>query len=221
MGRGKTAVFTLGLSCKKTFSLIELLITIAVIAVLVSLLLPLLNNVRGRGLSVACLNNTKQLGIVFSSYIDDSGGYMIIYLPQLRPWVRTDLGELWLGGYLNSTSKKLLIDPAHISPCWENNAVSLPYSYGLNVNLTLNDNRCVRSFQKNISRRALMIDTEVSDDDSQPFRLRHTTEKHITNAMHRHSNSVNILYLDMHSERMQNPHSRLPRLITDIFWRGY
>lgn len=57
---------------KRNFTLIELLITIAVIAILASLLLPSLTKVRDKARSVQCQNNIKQLTMGNLSYANDN-----------------------------------------------------------------------------------------------------------------------------------------------------
>lgn len=61
---------------KKRFSLTELLVTIAIIAILAGILLPALNKVRAKGNAIACISNIKQQTTAFALYCGDNDDYL-------------------------------------------------------------------------------------------------------------------------------------------------
>ncbi len=84
-------------ACRQ-FTLIELLIVIAIIAILAAMLLPALNKARERARSTECISKIKQLSMSVFSYSDDFNGYAPVsqkYNGLNHVWSRT----LWRAGY--------------------------------------------------------------------------------------------------------------------------
>jgi prepilin-type N-terminal cleavage/methylation domain-containing protein/prepilin-type processing-associated H-X9-DG protein len=66
---------SLKVSCenRRGFTLVELLVVIATIAILAVLLLPALAQTNRRSLRIQCINNLKQIGLSFRAWGDDHG----------------------------------------------------------------------------------------------------------------------------------------------------
>jgi prepilin-type processing-associated H-X9-DG protein/prepilin-type N-terminal cleavage/methylation domain-containing protein len=73
------------------FTLIELIIVIAIIAILASLLLPALSKAKEKGIDIACKNLIKQSGLSCVFYAEDNNGWMQTYSSSNPWWKMTEI----------------------------------------------------------------------------------------------------------------------------------
>jgi len=68
------------------FTLLELLVVIATIAILAGLLLPALSNAKEKAREIYCAGNLKQIGLAFQLYGDDFNDYLSPYKNGTPAW---------------------------------------------------------------------------------------------------------------------------------------
>lgn len=107
-------------SLRPGFSLIDLLVSMVVIAVLIGIMIPSLSSVRESARRVVCASNVRQIGLGVAMYADDYDGKLPpskfalplgqgVDSPQSMMIVRIDghdywdgIGQLYIAGYLDA-----------------------------------------------------------------------------------------------------------------------
>jgi prepilin-type N-terminal cleavage/methylation domain-containing protein len=80
-------------TCTNAFTLVELLVVIAVISLLAAILFPAFAAARGKARETSCLSNMRQAGLAFSIYVQDYDGF---YPYGVDPADR-DTPQIWNG----------------------------------------------------------------------------------------------------------------------------
>lgn len=96
-------------SCRKAFTLVELLIVIAIIAILAAMLLPALSKAKDKASRTICVNNQKQMALAMTMYSQDNREYMAYpnWGNTYQGWLYNPIGgqppDLWSLQFTNNS----------------------------------------------------------------------------------------------------------------------
>jgi prepilin-type N-terminal cleavage/methylation domain-containing protein/prepilin-type processing-associated H-X9-DG protein len=141
-----------GISTRRGFTLVELLVVMAVIALLAAMLLPALGHGKTSARRVRCVSNLRQLGLAGQMYWDDNGGKCFRYggsatndgrlywfgwiAPGAEGERAFDAKEGVLYGYLNGRGVEVCPSFRYGGAQAKAKASGATYGYGYNLNLS-------------------------------------------------------------------------------------
>ena len=103
---------------KRAFTLVELLVVIAVIALLAALLLPALNRAKAAARRTVCINNARQINLALRMYADDHRDAMLAVTNQEDLYVTYKASlQPYLSRNISGTNDPLFVCPADDFDC--------------------------------------------------------------------------------------------------------
>ncbi|MDX1951381.1 MAG: type II secretion system protein [Verrucomicrobiota bacterium] len=182
------------------FTLVELLVVIAVIAILTGVLLPAISKAKSRTLSTVCLNQLRQIGLASQMYANDHDEL----LPQSQH-VRSS----WIG------TLKPYLGGTNVYRCPVDKRTNSPSGYAINDYLTLRRSGFAHLDFSKISRIPSPLETMHMTETAEEFDggdhfhfADFDTGNFDTNlfayqvSVGRHQHGANYLFVDSHVERL-------------------
>ena len=172
---------------KTGFTLTELLVVIVIIGLLAGFLLPALSNAREKTRDISCINNLRQLGIIFNIYVEDHDGYLPTSETIIAP-----------PSYWSSKLNSLVGDPGiFICPSdrkpFNDNGVTLSYGY----NSELDETQRKLDNIENPDNTLLLADGHLSSINRFDVSGEELNETAVNyDFEYRHSGGINVLTLD-------------------------
>lgn len=152
---------------RNAFTLVELLVVVAIIAILAALLSPALRSARERSKQIRCMSSMRQLTTALNMYAEEHEGWMPSPNQTMdgvanTPWLRVLTAQKYLGGgnivYGTATPPPVELQVGRC-PAWTHAAWSRLTIYGFRTHSTGEFTRHNLTQVNNLSEFGLVFDT--------------------------------------------------------------
>ena len=184
---------------REKFTLLELLVVVAIIGLLASMLLPALAKVKAKAKGIECINNQKQVGVSILSYMNDNDGFFHSPNGTTTGTYYNPLWSNWLNqkGYMDVTD--VFLCPTRKSEGWNQGW----RSYGARYSNAGEGDIDFKGVQ-DASNYWLLGDSFRDATGEQCHRMLTNYNGGYGQPHKRHNGRSNILLLDGHAESMGN-----------------
>jgi prepilin-type N-terminal cleavage/methylation domain-containing protein len=188
---------------RRAFTLVELLVVVAVIAILASLLMPSLVRAKNKAASAQCLNNLHQWGLAYGMYADDHDDFLPRRGQGVQPLFQIDRPEDWFNAlpqYFGMPSFNQLLTNNQAPAAYDKSVFVCPAAsnpggtyflpYGMNMNLCP-WNLPVATRMSGVSQPTRVV---ALGDAPGPYASTYPSKRPYS-VMARHATRVNLLFL--------------------------
>ncbi|MFW5867080.1 MAG: prepilin-type N-terminal cleavage/methylation domain-containing protein [Armatimonadota bacterium] len=199
---------------RSAFSLVEMMVVVAIIVLLSAMLLPVLETALSKAESASCLSNMRNLGFAARLYADDYDGAVVPAMLSDGASVRV-CWDTTIQAYVNNPG--LLLCPSDEYPRQLPGTWCLPHSYGINLELAevggyAGSSLRLENLQDPIGT---VLFCELNGERYCTHGVRYSQDGLSRVAVSRHGSGANYTFADGHTKWLRPEATEKPQLLWD------